>query len=155
VVTPLFSAFGPEPIATRAEMGDARVLVTTSELYKRKVQGLRSRLPGLHHVIVVGDAGDDETGMHRWNSLLGSASMALLHCTSGTTGRPKGAVHVHGTVVAHMATGRFARDLHENDVFWCTADPGWSRPSSMRRPGTPCSNASASPSGTRRRQPFA
>lgn len=137
VVTPLFSAFGPEPIATRAEMGDARVLVTTPELYQRKVQGLRERLPGLRHVIVVGDAPEGEAGVHPWNALLSAASphytigptdpesMALLHFTSGTTGRPKGAVHVHAAVLAHLVTGRYALDLHAEDVFWCTADPGW------------------------------
>ncbi|MDY0107917.1 MAG: acetate--CoA ligase [Giesbergeria sp.] len=137
VVTPLFSAFGPEPISTRAEMGDARVLVTTPELYKRKVQGLRARLPGLRHVIVVGDTPEVEAGVHRWDDLLSAASaqytigptepesMALLHFTSGTTGRPKGAVHVHAAVLAHLVTGRYALDLHADDVFWCTADPGW------------------------------
>ena len=51
--------------------------------------------------------------------------MALLHFTSGTTGKPKGAVHVHEAVVAHHATARLALDLHPDDVFWCTADPGW------------------------------
>ena len=51
--------------------------------------------------------------------------MALLHFTSGTTGTPKGAVHVHEAVVAHHATGSYALDLHPDDVFWCTADPGW------------------------------
>ena len=51
--------------------------------------------------------------------------LALLHFTSGTTGRPKGAMHVHEAVVAHHATGRLALDLHDDDVFWCTADPGW------------------------------
>jgi acetyl-CoA synthetase len=51
--------------------------------------------------------------------------MALLHFTSGTTGKPKGAVHVHQAAVAHHATGRLALDLHDGDVFWCTADPGW------------------------------
>jgi acetyl-CoA synthetase len=51
--------------------------------------------------------------------------MALLHFTSGTTGRPKGAVHVHEAVVAHHATALFALDLRQDDVFWCTADPGW------------------------------
>jgi acetyl-CoA synthetase len=49
----------------------------------------------------------------------------LLHFTSGTTGAPKGAIHVHDAVVAHHETGRTALDLHDNDVFWCTADPGW------------------------------
>ena len=135
VVTPLFSAFGPEPIATRAEMGDARVLVTTHDLYRRKVQGLRERLPGLKHVIVVGDAA--EPGTLRWADAVDAASadytigptdpesMSLLHFTSGTTGRPKGAMHVHAAVLAHLVTGRYALDLHDDDVFWCTADPGW------------------------------
>jgi acetyl-CoA synthetase len=51
--------------------------------------------------------------------------MALLHFTSGTTGTPKGALHVHGAVVVHHITGRLALDLQPDDVFWCTADPGW------------------------------
>ncbi|MDH5255374.1 MAG: acetate--CoA ligase [Gammaproteobacteria bacterium] len=137
VVTPLFSAFGPEPIAMRAELGDARVLVTTPELYQRKVRGIRARLPGLKHVILVGEPPAGEPGVLGWDTLVGSASgeytigptdpesMALLHFTSGTTGRPKGAVHVHGAVVAHAATALYALDLHEDDIFWCTADPGW------------------------------
>ncbi|MFP5396996.1 MAG: acetate--CoA ligase [Gammaproteobacteria bacterium] len=135
VVTPLFSAFGPEPIATRCEMGDARVLVTTPELYRRKVEALRARLPGLKHVLVVGDG--DAPGVRRWADVVDTASdafatvptdaetMSLLHFTSGTTGRPKGAVHVHGAVLMHAVTGRYALDLHDDDVFWCTADPGW------------------------------
>ncbi len=137
VVAPLFSAFGPEPIATRCEMGDARVLVTTPELYRRKVAGLRERLQGLRHVVLVGDDAADGPGVHRWSTLVDAASptpstaattsetMALLHFTSGTTGRPKGAIHVHGAVLAHAVTGRYALDLHDADVFWCTADPGW------------------------------
>ena len=137
VVTPLFSAFGPEPIATRAEMGDARVLVTTPELYQRKVQGLRQRLPGLRQVIVVGEAPAGDASLHGWDALLAAASpdysiaptdpetVSLLHFTSGTTGKPKGAMHVHAAVLAHAVTGRYALDLHDDDVYWCTADPGW------------------------------
>ena len=135
-VSPLFSAFGPEPIATRCEMGDARVLVTTPELYRRKVQPLRARLPGLRHVILVGD-GDAPEGTRRWHDLVDGQpdaytigptdpeQMSLLHFTSGTTGRPKGAIHVHGAVLSHVVTGLHALDLHDGDVFWCTADPGW------------------------------
>jgi acetyl-CoA synthetase len=51
--------------------------------------------------------------------------MALLHFTSGTTGTPKGAVLVHGAVATHGSTGKYALDLHPDDIFWCTADPGW------------------------------
>ncbi len=140
VVSPLFSAFGPEPIATRCDMGDARVLVTTPELYRRKIQGLRQRLMGLHHIILVGEADAEllqQPGVVPWSSSVDPASadytigptdpesMALLHFTSGTTGKPKGAIHVHAAVLAHTVTGRYALDLHDDDVFWCTADPGW------------------------------
>jgi acetyl-CoA synthetase len=136
VMSPLFSAFGPEPIATRLEIGDARVLVTTEALYRRKVMALRDRLPQLAHVILIDD-GPPLSGTLRWRELMASAGaefvipptapedIALLHFTSGTTGRPKGAIHVHEAVVTHHVTGLYALDLHEDDIFWCTADPGW------------------------------
>jgi acetyl-CoA synthetase len=139
VACPIFSAFGPEPISMRIEIGDGRVLVTTPSLYKRKVAGIHSNLRGLNHVILAGDRepGQDGEGLHRWEELVETApadfsiaptdpeSMALLHFTSGTTGRPKGAIHVHEAVVAHHVTGLYALDLHDDDIFWCTADPGW------------------------------
>jgi acetyl-CoA synthetase len=136
VVCPLFSAFGPEPIRQRLDRGDARVLVTTASLYRRKVASVRDSLPCLEHVVVVGPDADVE-GAVRFDEVESAASaqftipstdpedMALLHFTSGTTGMPKGAVHVHEAVVAHHATGSSALDLHPDDVFWCTADPGW------------------------------
>lgn len=137
VASPLFSAFGPEPIAVRMTLGDGRLLVTTPRLYERKVAEIRDRLPGLAHVLLVGEGEPQGPGLHRWDEVVSPASadftiaptdpedMALLHFTSGTTGRPKGAIHVHQAVVAHHVTGRYALDLHEDDVFWCTADPGW------------------------------
>jgi acetyl-CoA synthetase len=139
VVCPLFSAFGPEPIAMRLEIGEAEVLVTTEALYRRKVEALRPRLPQLRHVILVGEGGAATAvpGTLDWTAMMAAAAtdldipptdpedMALLHFTSGTTGRPKGAVHVHEAVVMHAVTGRYALDLHQDDVFWCTADPGW------------------------------
>jgi acetyl-CoA synthetase len=138
VVTPLFSAFGPEPIATRLVLGHGRVLVTTSSLYRRKVQAQRAGLPELRDVLLVrDDDGPLPPDTQDLTALLGAASgtyrtpptdaqdPALLHFTSGTTGRPKGAVHVHEAIVAHIATARMALDLQDDDVYWCTADPGW------------------------------
>jgi acetyl-CoA synthetase len=139
VVCPLFSAFGPEPVRQRLERGDGRVLVTTRALYQRKVAANRGVLPLLAHVLLAGEpaGGEVPDGTRNLTDLLAAADPAfpiahtteddpaLLHFTSGTTGTPKGALHVHGAVVAHHATGAAALDLRPGDVFWCTADPGW------------------------------
>jgi acetyl-CoA synthetase len=136
VFSPLFSAFGPEPVRARLALGEGKALVTTASLYRKKVAPIRAELPSLAHVLLAGEAGDIPGG-RALGPLLEAASprfeipatapadFALLHFTSGTTGRPKGAMHVHEAVVAHHATGRLALDLHDDDVFWCTADPGW------------------------------
>jgi acetyl-CoA synthetase len=139
VVSPLFSAFGPEPIATRINLGAGRVLVTTDTLYERKVAQWRNALPTLEHVLLVAAEGGNAAvpGTHDFAALMAVASdapqaivtaaedLALLHFTSGTTGTPKGAMHVHQAMVTHWATGYYALDLHAEDIFWCTADPGW------------------------------
>jgi acetyl-CoA synthetase len=139
VFCPLFSAFGPEPIHQRLSIGDGRVLVTTAALYRRKVAEIRASLPGLRHIVLVGtpDEVGKVPGALSFARLMADAGeqfqiaptdpedLALLHFTSGTTGKPKGAMHVHQAVVAHHITGRYALDFHPDDVFWCTADPGW------------------------------
>jgi acetyl-CoA synthetase len=137
VFCPLFSAFGPEPIKTRLLKSGARVLVTTRAMYQRKVAPYRAALPALERVIVLDGQPSEAQRVGSWAALMTGASPeftipptdpetpALIHFTSGTTGMPKGALHVHAAVVAHHVTGRLALDLHPGDVFWCTADPGW------------------------------
>ena len=138
VVSPLFPAFGPEPIRNRMTQANGKVLVTTTSAYRRKVAPIRAELPALQHVVLVDDLGAGAMpDTHDWEALLQAAAEApalvltraddpaLLHFTSGTTGMPKGALHVHGAILTHYATARLALDLRPDDVFWCTADPGW------------------------------
>jgi acetyl-CoA synthetase len=139
VFCPMFSAFGPEPVQQRVALGGGRVLVTTPALYARKVAPVRARLPGLTHVLLAGCTPGEPLPSDTLDldTLLAAESAAheiaptqpgdpaLLHFTSGTTGTPKGALHVHEAVVAHVASARYALDLQPDDVFWCTADPGW------------------------------
>ncbi|MEW9920906.1 acetate--CoA ligase [Marimonas sp. MJW-29] len=135
VFTPLFSAFGPEPIRTRMEIGDAAVLVTTAQLYKRKIAAWRDQIPTLRLILIVGDEAPE--GCVAFGPAMAGASAefetrrtgpddpALVHFTSGTTGKPKGVVHVHNAVLYHAFSGRVALDLTPGTIYWCTADPGW------------------------------
>ncbi|HYA17816.1 MAG TPA: acetate--CoA ligase [Bryobacteraceae bacterium] len=137
VFCPLFSAFGPEPVRQRLERGNAKVLMTTERLYRRTVEALRRELPELKYILLADAEKDVDSNVLALAPLLRGASvefavphtgpedMALLHFTSGTTGRPKGAIHVHNAVFMHYMTGKYVLDMHPEDVFWCTADPGW------------------------------
>ncbi|TFH66045.1 MAG: acetate--CoA ligase, partial [Gemmatimonadales bacterium] len=117
VFCPLFSAFGPEPICQRMVRGDARVLVTTERLYAKKVAKLLDRLPLLQFVLLTDVQEHLDDRVRSLPRLMAEASaefiipptspedMAILHFTSGTTGMPKGAVHVHNAVLTHYLTG--------------------------------------------------
>lgn len=135
VFTPLFSAFGPEPIRTRMEIGRANVLVTTAPIYRRKIAKWRGEIPTLRLVLIVGDDAPDgcvalgpamrEADAEFETVATKPEDPALIHFTSGTTGKPKGAVHVHNAVVYHAYSGRKALRLTPGTIYWCTADPGW------------------------------
>lgn len=138
VFCPLPSASAPESIEYRLRIGHARVLVTTEELYARKVRWIRDRIPGLEHVIVVGEGREESDVPHclDWRGLIDDTEPrhvipptdledpALLHFTGGALGTTDAAVHVHEAVVMHHFMGGLALDLHPGDIYWCTADPG-------------------------------
>jgi acetyl-CoA synthetase len=137
VFCPLFSVFGPEPIFQRLKKGEAKVLLTTSLLFEKKVKQLWEQLPSLRYVILSDAEEHISVKILSYSKLMeeaetefiipetNSEDLALLHFTSGTTGMPKGALHVHNAVLTHFITGKYVLDFHESDIFWCTADPGW------------------------------
>jgi acetyl-CoA synthetase len=138
VIGPLFSAFGPDAVKDRLADSGAVVLLTSADLWRRVGQ-IRDELPDLREVVHVehGKRTVASEGIRSWDDLIDAASdefeiertgledLAIMHYTSGTTGKPKGAVHVHQAVWGHYATGKYVLDLHPDDIYWCTADPGW------------------------------
>jgi len=137
IFCPLFSQFGSEPVLQRLKRGEAKVLVTTANLFQKKVAPIFDQLPDLRFVLLTDKDCDESEKILSLSRLLERASEqfiipptapeepALLHFTSGTTGMPKGAIHAHQAVLTHYATGKYVLDFHDGDVFWCTADPGW------------------------------
>lgn len=137
VAAPLFPSFGPEPLRLRLELGKARVLVTTAGLWQRKAAAAVAAMADPPAVLLLAEDGVLPPEVHDFTEMVkgaapqtvpaatGPGDAALLHVTSGTTGRPKGALHAHGALVAQHATARRILGLGEADVYWCTADPGW------------------------------
>lgn len=135
VVQPLFSAFGEDSLHTRLENAETRCIVTQKK-HLGKVRRIRESLPNLEYVVVVDDAKfrDNEIPLKledlpRVDDYACAETTAetpsVLHYTSGTTGQPKGARHVHNSLVSQYITAKWVLDLQEDDVYWCNADPGW------------------------------
>ncbi|XID95252.1 acetate--CoA ligase [Paenibacillaceae bacterium WGS1546] len=134
VVGPLFEAFMETAVRDRLQDSGAVALVTTPSQLTRVPRG---ELPDLKHVILVGGSADAGEGIVDYRSAMDGASDEakvefldredgmILHYTSGSTGKPKGVFHVHNAMLQHYHTGRIVLDLREDDVYWCTADPGW------------------------------
>lgn len=136
VVGPLFSAFGPDALRDRLQDSQAKVIITTPQL-KPKLDQIRDQLPDLEYVIVVRSDDKLKRGELSYEELMVEASEKLevahmdpedplyLLYTSGTTGKPKGVLHVHNDIIGMHMTTKWVLDLRDDDVYWCTADPGW------------------------------
>ncbi len=134
VVGPQFEAFMETAVRDRLQDSGAVAIVTTPALLSRIP---RAELPDLKHVIVFGDGVEAGDGIVDFRSAMEGASEQaeitfldredglILHYTSGSTGKPKGVFHVQNAMIQHFYTGRVVLDLREDDVYWCTADPGW------------------------------
>lgn len=134
IVGPLFEAFMEGAVRDRLEDSEAKVLITTPELLERVPL---NDLPALKTVFLVGDNVEEGGKTVAFNPLFEQASKELhiewlgredgliLHYTSGSTGKPKGVLHAQNAMVQHYQTAKWILDLKEDDVYWCTADPGW------------------------------
>ncbi|MFF2887911.1 acetate--CoA ligase [Paenibacillus sp. NPDC057967] len=134
VVGPLFEAFMETAVKDRLQDSEAVAIVTTPALLHRIK---RDELPGLKHIIVYGDDIPAEEGIVNFKEEISKMSDEaeiewldredglILHYTSGSTGKPKGVFHVQNAMVQHKYTGQVVLDLKDDDIYWCTADPGW------------------------------
>ncbi|GEN82189.1 acetate--CoA ligase [Sporosarcina luteola] len=134
IVGPLFEAFMEGAVFDRLSDSEAKAVVTTPELVSRIPI---DKLPHLKTIFLVGDNIEEDSKFIDFNKHLKEASPyfqvewlerespTLLHYTSGSTGKPKGVLHVQEAMVQQLQTAKWVMDLKDEDVFWCTADPGW------------------------------
>lgn len=137
IAQPLFSAFGEEALFTRLDDAKTKAILTTRK-HVGKVRRIKNKLPDLTRIIVVDAEGaapganeihfsmENAGKVERFDVIRGDPEMpSVLHYTSGTTGKPKGAQHVHSSVISQYITTKWVLDLQPDDIYWCTADPGW------------------------------
>jgi acetyl-CoA synthetase len=138
VVQPLFSAFGDESLFVRLENAGTKAVITQKK-HLSKVRKIRSALPDLELVIIVDTVKpselepgeilfslEKEEPVEKFEVCPTRAETpSVLHYTSGTTGQPKGVKHVHYSMISQYLTTKWVLDLQDDDIYWCTADPGW------------------------------
>lgn len=140
VVAPLFSAFGSSPVKDRIDIGQPKVLITTKWLYENRIDKIATEIDSVKNIILIDLASDglekdsrilsylklmEDSPCEPYTERMEKEDRALLHFTSGTTGKPKAVIHVHKAALSHFYSSWAALDLRKDDVYWCTADPGW------------------------------
>jgi len=138
IAQPLFSAFGDESLFVRLDNAKTSAIFTQKK-HAPKVRKILGKLPSLKHIIIVDYDGKTPLKEREIAFSLEKAvpvdsfdifpttaeSPSLLHYTSGTTGQPKGVKHVHYSLISQYLTTKWVLDLQDEDIYWCTADPGW------------------------------
>ncbi len=138
IAQPLFSAFGDESLFVRLDNAQTTAIITQKK-HAPKVRKIMDKMPYLKHLIIV-DADPTKTLLDREVTFdmekaekpekfdihpTYAESPSVLHYTSGTTGQPKGVKHVHYSLISQYLTSKWVLDLRDDDIYWCTADPGW------------------------------
>lgn len=138
IAQPLFSAFGDESLFVRLDNAQTSAMITQKK-HVPKVRKIMDKMPYLKHLIIIdADPGkplaDREVAFdlakaekidHFEIYPTTAESPSVLHYTSGTTGQPKGVKHVHYSLISQYLTAKWVLDLQDDDIYWCTADPGW------------------------------
>lgn len=122
--------------AVKDRLADSEAIaVITVPAMKNRIP--KDSLPSLKHLILVGEVGKLQPGEVSYENEMARVSEKtdiewlkrddplILHYTSGSTGKPKGVIHVQNAMIGHYQTAKWVLDLREEDIYWCTADPGW------------------------------
>src|SRR5437667_1131565 len=146
----IFGGFSPESVRDRIHDADSALVITADGGYRRgstvplkkNTDEALKECPGVTTVIVLKRTGEPVNMQHGrdiwWDEFvkgvepkcpaepMDSEDLRYLLYTSGSTGKPKGIIHTTGGYLTGMAaTHKWVFDLHDDDVYWCTADVGW------------------------------